>query len=120
MFKTSTYEEMQPYSAADRLFAVVRCEAVEIRSVGSRSERQDLRGKVLAGPPGMAPGSTLLLSRYAQGALLMIVDRSYVVAAYREAATGPWTLLEHLAVRPADSARELESAEREAERRLSP
>ncbi|MEO8280516.1 MAG: hypothetical protein ABI564_12550 [Ideonella sp.] len=101
MFKNETYQELQPYGASDRLVAVVRCDAIEILEPGSRSERQQIRGTLLAGPATKPPGSSLLLARFAQGKPSMEVGSAYLVAAYRESTAGPWALVEH---QPVDSA----------------
>jgi hypothetical protein len=118
MFKDTTYAELRPLPAADRLLAVVRCEALETRLPGSRSERQLIRATVLAGAGGQAAGGTLQLGRYAQGAPLMAPGSAYLVAAYRESPAEPWVLVEH---RPVDAARAsavLAAAEAELAQRL--
>lgn len=110
MFNDTTYQELQPYAAADRLVAVLRCDAIETLSPGSRSERQQIRGTLLAGPAVLPQGSSLLLARYAQGKPLMEVGKAYLIAAYRESASGPWALVEHRPVEAAAAAREYETA----------
>lgn len=118
MFKDTTYEELQPYAAADRLIAVIRCEAIETVAPGSRSERQQIRASLLAGPDGMPPGSKLVLSRYAQGAPVMTVGGSYLVAAYRESTNGPWALLEQREVKAEAAATEYQAAAADSGRKL--
>ncbi|WP_418315128.1 hypothetical protein [Piscinibacter sakaiensis] len=118
MFNDTTYQELQPYAPADRLIAVIRCDAIDTVSPGSRSERQQIRGALLAGPASMPAGQPIMLSRYAQGAPLMKVGSSYLVAAYRESANGPWTLLEHREVKADAAASEWQAASADAARRL--
>lgn len=120
MFADTTYAELRPYAAADRLVAVVRCEAIETVSPGTRSERQQARVTVVAAgaAAGPAPGSRLDLTRYAQGAALMTRGQTYLVAAYRDARDGPWALLEARAVAPEAATGLLNSAEADLAARL--
>ncbi len=118
MFNDNTYQELKPYAASDRLIAVLRCEAIEILSPGSRRERQQIRGTVLAGPATLPRESSLLLSRHAQGKPLMEVGKVYLVAGYRESTTGPWALVEHRPVEANAAAGEYETASAEATQRL--
>lgn len=117
VFAPTTYEELSPYAPADRLIAVVRCEEVAVAAQGSRSERQDVRGVLLAGRGQQ--GSTVLLRRYAQGPAIMALGSTYLVAMYRETASGPWTLVEHRRIEATAAQPELERAEAEAASRLS-
>lgn len=118
MFKDETYQELQGYAAIDRLVAVVRCEAIETLQPGSRSERQQIRATVLAGPATLAAGSAVLLARFAQGKPLMDVGKTYLVAAYRESTSGPLALVEHRAVDPAAAASDYEAARADLSARL--
>lgn len=122
MFKDTTYLELKPYAADDRLIAIVRCDALSIRSPGSRSERQEIRVTVRTATV-LPDGATLQLAAYAQGAPLMKVGRNYLIAAYREstAAQWPWVLVE---ARPSSgtgaSSREWEAAQAELAQELAP
>ncbi len=123
MFAETTYAELRPYAAADRLVAVVRCEAIETVSLGTRSERQQARVTVVAAgttaAAGPAPGTRVDLTRYAQGAALMTRGQTYLVAAYRDARDGPWALLEAKGVAPEAAAGLLSSAQADLAVRLS-
>ena len=118
MFNDITYQELKPYAQSDRLIAVLRCEAIEILSPGSRRERQQIRGIVLAGPATLPRESSLLLSRHAQGKPLMEVGKAYLIAAYRESTSGPWALVEHRPVDASAATGEYETARDEATQRL--
>jgi hypothetical protein len=118
MFTDTTVAELRPLAAADRLVAVLRCETIETRLPDSRSERQLIKATLLAGPGGIAPGSTLQLSRYAQGAPLMTVGSAYLVAAYRESPAEPWVLVEHKPVDATQAAATLAAAQAELAKRL--
>lgn len=118
MFTDNTYGELQPFPASERLLAVVRCEAIEVLNPGSRSERQQVRATPIAGASGATPGNSLLLSRYAQGKPVMDAGKTYLVVAYRESPSGPWTLLEHRPVDAAAASREYEAARADLSARL--
>ncbi len=118
MFNDNTYGELQPFAAGNRLVAVLRCEAVDTLNAGSRSERQQIRGSLLAGPSDMPPGGSLLLARYAQGKPVMEVGKTYLVVAYRESTSAPWALLEHRPVDATEAAREYEAARADLSARL--
>ncbi len=120
MFKDETYTELRGYEPSDRLLAVVRCESVESRSPGSRSERQVIRTTVLAALPAWPAGQPLMLQRYAQGAPLMAVGKAYLVAAYVESRAEPWALVE---AQPTDAARAgatVQAAQADVAARLRP
>lgn len=118
MFKDETYNELQPFAANDRVVAVVRCDAVETLNPGSRSERQQIRATLLAGPSTLPAGSALVLSRFAQGQPVMTAGKAYLVVAYRESPRAPLALLEHRAVDAAAADREYEAARADVAARL--
>lgn len=112
MFKDTTARELHPYAPRDRLIAVVRCEGIELRARGSRSERHVMRTTVVVSRT-RAPATELTLAAFAQGEPMMTVGHEYVIAAYRESDSDPWALVAASRTSAATATRDLARAEAE-------
>jgi hypothetical protein len=118
MFSATTFQELRAVAVADRLLAVVRCNDVTITAPGSRSERHTFRTTVqqsaALASAGLPLNHDLTLTHFAQGAAVMQRTQHYVIAAYRESANDPLTLVQAIAVDAANADATLQAAERDA------
>ena len=106
MLSQSTYDELLGMGESDRLIAVVRCDATEVLSRGTRRERVQLRTTVVAGTADADAGQSVLFVRFAQANTLMQPGKLYLTAAYRGEWVPAWSLVEwrQLAETEADAA----------------